>query len=86
MSETVPPTSLSARVAEEIRVVLTRQRKSQRALADDLRVSVMWVNGRVNCETEMSLNDLERVAAALGVAVADLIPADAIAGIPAVAA
>lgn len=86
MNERVPPASLSARVAEEIRVALARQRKSQRALADDLGVSVMWINGRVNCETEISLGDLERIAAALRLPVADLVPPDAISAIPAVAA
>lgn len=78
MSERVPPASLSEYVAEEIRVALARQRKSQRSLADDLGVSVMWINGRVNCETEISLGDLERIAGALNLSVGDLIPAKAL--------
>lgn len=79
MSEQVPEGSLSARIAEEVRVALARQRKTQRALADDLGVSVMWVNDRVNCVKDISLNDLEKIAKALNVALADLIPADVVA-------
>jgi len=78
MSEQVPQSALSARVAEEIRVLLARQRKPQRALADELGVSVMWVNDRVNCVKDIGLNDLERIAQALGVRVSDLLPSDAL--------
>jgi transcriptional regulator with XRE-family HTH domain len=74
MSDAAPQGSLNARVAEEVRVALTRRRKSQRALADDLGVSHMWVNDRVNCVTDFSLSDLERIAMALDVSVPDLIP------------
>lgn len=78
MSEQVPEGSLSARVAEEVRVALARQRKTQRALADDLGVSIMWVNDRVNCVKEIGLNEIERIAGALKVPVAELVPADAL--------
>lgn len=86
MSERIPPGSLSAVVAEEIRVALTRQRKTQRALAEDLGVSPMWVHGRVNCDTEITLNDVEKVAGALGLRAADLIPAVALGAVVAVSA
>lgn len=76
MSEQVPQGSLSARIAEEVRVALARQRKTQRALADDLGVSVMWVNDRVNCVKDIGLNDLEKIAKALNVPLAELVPAD----------
>jgi transcriptional regulator with XRE-family HTH domain len=76
MSEQVQQGSLSARVAEEVRVALARQRRPQRSLADDLGVSPMWVNDRVNCVKDIGLNDLERMAKALGVPVGELIPAD----------
>lgn len=78
MSEQIPQGSLSARVAEEVRVALARQRKPQRALADDLSVSAMWVNDRLNCVKDIGLNDLERIAQALKVPVSELIPADAL--------
>jgi transcriptional regulator with XRE-family HTH domain len=78
MTDRVPPTSLSALVAEEIRVALTRKRRTQRALAEDLGVSAMWVSDRLNCETEISLTDLERIAAALDMQIGDLIPAAAL--------
>lgn len=84
MSDPVPQGSLGARIAEEVRVALVRQRKTQRALADDLNVSAMWVSDRVNCQKEIGLNDLEKIAQALNIPVADLIPADAISA-PAVA-
>lgn len=82
MSERVPPGSLSYRVAEEVRVALARQKKSQRALADDLGVSVPWLNYRLTCTQEIGLNDLERMAKALNVPVSELIPADALADEP----
>lgn len=80
MSERVPAGSLSYRAAEEVRVALARQNKTQRSLADDLGVSAMWVNDRVNSATEIGLNDLERIAQALKIPVADLIPAEILAG------
>ena len=75
MSEQPTETPLSDRVAEEIRVALARTRTSQRALADKLGVNPMWVNDRVNANTEIGLNELERIARALKLPVSDLIPA-----------
>ena len=87
MSERVPQGSLSYRAAEEVRVALARQNKTQRSLADALGVSAMWVNDRVNSETEIGLNDLEKIAQVLKIPVADLIPAEVLAGVtPVVAA
>lgn len=65
--------SLSERVAEEIRAVLARRRKSGRSLADDLGVSQTWMSTRLNGTTPIDLNDLERIAIALDVDVADLV-------------
>jgi transcriptional regulator with XRE-family HTH domain len=65
--------SLSYKVAEELRVVLARQRRTQRSLADDLGVSVPWVNYRLTGTQEIGLNDLERMAKALKVPLAELI-------------
>lgn len=66
--------SLSYKVAEELRAMLARQRKTQRSLAEDLGVSLPWVNYRLTGHQEIGLNDLERMARALKVPIADLIP------------
>lgn len=76
MSERVPSGSLSQRVAEEVRVALARQNKSQRTLADDLGVSPPWLNYRLTGVQEIGLNDLERIAGGLGLRVCDLMPVD----------
>jgi len=66
--------TLSGRVAEEIRVVMTRRRYSGARLAKELGVSAAWVSYRLTGTQPIDLNDLERIAAALGVKVADLFP------------
>lgn len=63
--------------------MLARQRKTQRALADELGVSAPWVNYRLTGVQEIGLNDLERMAQALGVSLAELIPAAVLAECPA---
>lgn len=55
--------------------MLARRRMTQRALADELGVSVSWVSYRMTGVQDIGLNDLQQVAAALGVAVNDLMPA-----------
>jgi transcriptional regulator with XRE-family HTH domain len=67
--------SLSERVADEIRAMLGRKRTSGRELARKLGVSQAWVSYRLTGHQEIGLNDLERIAAALDVEVADLLPA-----------
>ena len=71
------PLPLSVRVAEEIRVMLTRRRMSGRELARRLDVSPSWVNYRLTGAQAIDLNDLERISEALGVTVFDLIPRSA---------
>jgi transcriptional regulator with XRE-family HTH domain len=71
------PLPLSVRVAEEIRVMLTRRRISGRELARRLNVSPSWVNYRLTGAQPIDLNDLERISDALGVTVFDLIPRSA---------
>jgi transcriptional regulator with XRE-family HTH domain len=66
--------TLSMRVAEEIRVAMARKRMNQSELARHIGVSVPWVNDRLNGLTEIKLNDLPRIAAALGVSIISLIP------------
>lgn len=69
-------TPLTERVAEEIRGWMGKRRLSQAALARQLGVSKMWVSYRLSGAQPIDVNDLERIARALGVAVAELLPAD----------
>lgn len=68
---------LSARVAEEIRALLARQRRSGRWLASALGVSQTWMSSRLTGSTPIDLNDLQRIATVLEVDWSDLIPARA---------
>ena len=69
-------TSLSERVAEEIRAQMARKRITGTALAKALRVSNAWVSYRLSGKQPIDLNDLEAIAGALAVPVADLFPPD----------
>lgn len=66
--------SLSAQVAEEIRVVMTRRRVKQSDLARTLGKSEQWVSVRLRGVQPIDLNDLQLIAAALDVEVAELLP------------
>lgn len=68
---------LSTHVAEEIRVWMTRRRMSGERLAKELGVSSAWISYRINGQVDLRLGELERIAAALGVEVAALLPAPA---------
>lgn len=70
---TVP---LRERVAEELRVLLARRRLTATELARKLGRSQTWIWRRLTGETAFDLNDLEAIAATLGVTVADLLPPD----------
>src|SRR4030095_8671617 len=74
ITPTAAQTPLSEQVAEEIRVMMTRRRMSGAQLARQLGVSQMWVSDRLRGATPIDLNDLERIAGVLDVAVADLLP------------
>ncbi|MEU5939376.1 helix-turn-helix transcriptional regulator [Micromonospora sp. NPDC047548] len=67
--------TLSDAVAEEIRVLLTRRKWSQRRLAQELNVSPAWLNYRLTGVQAIDLNDLQRIADVLQVSVAALLPA-----------
>lgn len=67
-------TRLTDLVAEEIRALLARRRMSGRELARQLGESPSWVNFRLTGHTPVGLNDLQRIAEALGVGVLDLLP------------
>lgn len=65
--------TLSARVAEEIRVLMARRRMKQSQLARLLGVNDQWVSVRLRGAQEIGLNDLQAIAAALGVQPAALL-------------
>lgn len=68
--------TLTERVAEEIRALLGRKRITGAALARSLGVSEAWVSYRLSGKQTIDLGDMERIAAALGVAPVELLPAD----------
>lgn len=66
--------SPSELIAREIRAELGRQQLSNRRLAVMLSVSFMWVNRRISTgETDLTANDVQRIADALRVPVARLL-------------
>jgi transcriptional regulator with XRE-family HTH domain len=67
--------SLTERVAEEIRALMARKRVRQSHLARELGVSEQWISVRMRGVQPIDLNDLDRIARALGVSIIDLIPA-----------
>ena len=69
-----PRTSLNDAVAKEIRVLLLRRDMRQTELAANLGVNEMWLSRRLRGAQPLDLNDLQRIADALGVEVADLFP------------
>lgn len=72
-TETNPP--LSGSVASEIRAEIARQGITQSIIADRLHVGPMWVSRRINPDRRvpLDLDDLERIAGALGIPVASLL-------------
>lgn len=65
---------LSAVVAEEIRAQMGRQRITKAELSRRMGVSEVWIGRRLNGQMPIGLDDLERIATALGVAPADILP------------
>lgn len=53
---------------------MLRRRVSVRDLAAELEVSEMYVSRRLNGQTPIHLNDLELIADALGVPIAQFLP------------
>jgi transcriptional regulator with XRE-family HTH domain len=66
--------TLSDLVAEEIRALMARRRMSGRQLATKLGVSPSWVSYRLTGTQPIDVNDLSRIAAALGAGVHELLP------------
>lgn len=66
-------------VATEIRAVMARKRVTQTELAALINMKVATLRRRLDGDTEISVNDLAAIAAALDVPVAELIPAERVA-------
>lgn len=66
--------TLNQLAAAEIRAWQGRKMVTGRELARRLGVDQKWVSNRVRGEIPISLNDLQRIAAALQVSVRDLLP------------
>jgi transcriptional regulator with XRE-family HTH domain len=67
------PQPLTSIASEEIRVELTRQRRTGADLARELGVSTSWVHYRLSGRQEIGLTDLERIAGALDIPVVRLL-------------
>lgn len=74
MSITAHRTSLREQAAEELRALLARRRMSVSELARRLGVAQSYMARRVDGRVALDLDDLESIAAILGVEVADLLP------------
>jgi transcriptional regulator with XRE-family HTH domain len=65
---------LSRRVAAEVRAEMARKRITGRALARTLGRSANWVSLKTSGAQGIDLDELETIAAALGVTIVDLLP------------
>jgi len=66
---------LSDQVAEEIRVLLVRRRRSASDLARQIGMTQPYLSRRLTGEVALDLDDLQRIARALDVDIHDLLPA-----------
>lgn len=68
--------ALRVAVAEEVRVAMARKRINGARLASVIGRSQAYLSRRLTGETAFDVDDLERIADALGVPVVDLLPSD----------
>lgn len=61
-------------VAEELRVLLARRRMSASELGRRIGVTQPYISRRLTGEIAFDLDDLQRIADAMGVTIADLLP------------
>lgn len=66
---------LSERVAEEIRVVMARRKMRQSQLARQMGSNEQWLSVRLRGVQEIGLNDLGRIADALGMSASQIVAA-----------
>jgi hypothetical protein len=71
---TLDTASLTERAIAEIRAELGRQNMTRAGLADRLGVERNWIHYRLSGETSLRVDDVERIAAALGVPISQLLP------------
>lgn len=64
-------------VAANVRAELGRQNMSRAELARRLDVAEMWLSRRLTGRTPITVEDLGRIATALGVPAGSLLPVDA---------
>jgi len=69
-----PSQSLASYVIGEILALMGRRRMNNTELGRRLGVPDYWVGRRLNGRIPMDLNDVQRIAAALGVPATDLFP------------
>jgi len=67
-------TAMTSKVAEEILALMGRRRINKAELARRLEVSRTWVTNRLTGDQEIGVNELQRIAAVLGVTASDLVP------------
>ncbi len=72
----MPPNSLSARVAENVRAEMARRRQSQAALARHLGRTQQFVSRRMTGATSFTLDELDQIADILDVRLVDLLGDD----------
>jgi len=65
--------TIAAKIAVEIRKELATLNQSQAALARAMGETAMWLSQRLNGTIQMSVNDLARIADALGLTPSELI-------------
>ncbi len=76
MSEnvTVGATPMREQIAEEIRVLLARRKMSASELARRMGVTQPYISRRLTADTPLDVDDLAKIADALGVHILDLLP------------
>lgn len=74
MQDIDPVSGLRDAIAEAVRVEMARQRKTQRALADETGLSQSYIARRMTGEMAFNTDDLALISAALGVPISTLLP------------
>lgn len=65
--------TLSAHVAGEMRAEMSRLGVTNRMLAEAIGKDESWLSRRLNCRYEFTLNEMEEIAAQLGMRSAELV-------------
>lgn len=66
--------TLASHAAAHLRAEMARREINPAGLARQIGVSEMWVSRRMRGKTQITMEDLERLADALGIAVASFLP------------